>query len=116
MEPVIEKNFDLEQGILRCWNIVEDLDDVIEMIRTDYTNQAVVISALEAVKNMAQLRFDRTWVTYEQVCRGLHELKSQRDALQQTALATRFDEAVESVAKKPQAKMAKSKKAKAVDQ
>lgn len=115
MEPVIEKNFDLEQGILRCWNMVEDLDNVIEMVRSDYTNQAVVISALEAVKNMANLRFDRTWATYEEVCRGLHELKRQRDALSQTVLATQFDEAVETVAKKPQAKMAKSKKAKAVD-
>jgi flagellar biosynthesis GTPase FlhF len=115
MEPVIEKNFDLEQGILRCWNMVEDLDDVIEMVRTDYTNQAVVISALEAVKNMAQLRFDRTWATYEEVCHGLHELKRQRDALQQTALDTQFDEVVETVAEKPQAKMAKSKQAKAVD-
>ena len=108
--------FDLEQGILRCWNSVEDLDDVIEMIKTDYTNQAVVISALETVKNMANLRFDRTWATYEQVCRGLHAMKKQRDALEQTMLADQFDEDMEYVAKKPHAKMAKSKKAKAVDQ
>ena len=114
MEPVIEKNFDLEQGILRCWNLVEDLEDVIHMVKTDYTNQAVVVSALEAVKNMAQLRFDRTWATYEEVCRGLHALRQERDGL---ARQTRdFDEVMESVAKKPQAKMAKSKGQKAVDQ
>ena len=114
MEPVIEKNFDLEQGILRCWNMVEDLDDVINMVKTDYTNQAVVVSALEAVKNIAQLRFDRTWATYEEVCRGLHAMRQERDELAQQTRD--FDEVTESVAKKPHAKMAKSKKAKAVDQ
>ena len=113
---MIEKNFELEQGILRCWDVVEDLKDVSNSIRGNYTKTEDVIKMLESFQTIYQMRFEQVFGIYEEVCKGLHELRKERDALDLELRTTRFDEANEHVAKKPHAKMAKSKKAKAVDQ
>lgn len=115
-EPIVDKNFQLEQGILRCWGVVEDLEDLANSIRGNYTKTEDVIKMLECFQAIYQMRFEQVFGVYEEVCKGLHELRKERDALDLELRTTRFDEANEHVAKKPHAKMAKSKKAKAVDQ
>ncbi len=113
---VVEKNFELEQGILRCWDVVEDLKDVSNSIRGNYTKTEDVLKLLESLQTIYQMRFEQVFSIYEEVCRELHQLRRERDSLDLELRTTEFDEAMEHVAKKPQAKMAKSKKAKAVDQ
>ena len=116
MIPVVEKNFELEQGILRCWGVVEDLEDLANSIRRNYTKPEDVLKLLDSFQAIYQMRFDQVFSVYEDVCKELHQLRQERDSLDLELRTTRFDEAVEHVAKKPHAKMAKSKKAKAVDQ
>ena len=116
LTPVVEKNFELEQGILRCWGVVEDLEDLANSIRRNYTKPEDVLKLLDSFQAIYQMRFDQVFSVYEDVCKELHQLRQERDSLDLELRTTRFDEAVEHVAKKPHAKMAKSKKAKAVDQ
>lgn len=113
---VIEKNFELEQGILRCWGVVEDLQDLSNSIRNNYTKPEDVLKVLDSFQTIYQMRFEQVFSIYEDVCRELHQLRQERDSLDLELRTTRFDKAIEHVAKKPHAKMAKSKKAKAVDQ
>lgn len=81
---LVETNFDLEQGILNCWHLTDDLAELAQDM-TDHTittEQAVEI--LRSYSVVYNNRFDRTWRLYEQVCRGLHELR--KGATAQTAL------------------------------
>jgi len=110
---LVNKNFDLEQGILRCWNVCEDIEDMIAVIQKNYTSQADIITMLEGFRTVYHMRFERTFDIYEDVCRGLHGLR--RDRAESQAVQD-FEEVVEGVAKKPHAKMAKSKGQKEVDQ
>ena len=80
-EPVVDKNFQLEQGILRCWGVVEDLDDLANSIRGNYTKTEDVIKMLESFQTIYQMRFEQVFGIYEAVCKGLHELRRERDAL-----------------------------------
>ena len=116
LTPVVEKNFQLEQGILRCWGVVEDLEDLANSIRRNYTNPEDVLKLLDSFQAIYQMRFDQVFSVYEDVCKELHQLRQERDSLSLELRLSQFDEGIEHVAKKPHAKMAKSKKAKAVDQ
>lgn len=113
-QDLISKNFDLEQGILRCWNVCEDLEDVIAVIQKNYTSQEDIITMLEGLRIVYHMRFERTFDLYEDVCHGLHAVRRERDDLARQA--EDFDEVVAGVAKKPHGKMAKSKGQKEVDQ
>jgi hypothetical protein len=81
---LVEANFDLEQGILNCWHLTDDLSELAQDMaeHTITVEQAVeIIRSYSVVYNN---RFDRTWRLYEQVCRGLHELR--KGATAETAL------------------------------
>jgi hypothetical protein len=112
-KELVDKNFDLEQAILRCWHVCDDIEDMIAVIRQNDTLQEDIIQMLEGFRTVYHMRFERTFGIYEDVCHGLHQIRREREQLVQQV--QEFEQAVESVAKKPQAKMAKSKKAKAVD-
>ena len=112
-KELVDKNFDLEQAILRCWHICDDIEDMIAVIRQNDTLQEDIIQMLEGFRTVYHMRFERTFGIYEDVCHGLHQTRREREALAQQV--QEFEEAMDSVAEKPQAKMAKSKKAKAVD-
>lgn len=77
LDPISEANFDLEQGIIRCWNMVDDVREIVEDLDMGHMDQAQAQEALLALATVYQNRFDRTWRTYETVCRGLHSLRAQ---------------------------------------
>jgi hypothetical protein len=99
-----EHNFALEQNILKCWNVVNNIRDVVNDIDQGLMAPDDAVKALRAFADVYQLRFDRTFAGYEKVCQGLHELRTTvKDfELAQTA-GPKFG------------KMSKSKKAKQVD-
>jgi hypothetical protein len=53
--------FDLEQQILNCWNIVEDLDFLIDDNSDDKTMNIVF-----GLKELYQRKFDKLFTTFEQ--------------------------------------------------
>jgi uncharacterized protein YifE (UPF0438 family) len=74
-KTLTDTNFDLEQGILKCWNIVDDLKEILEDLDNGHMTQDEVIATLRGHTIVYQNRFDRTWTKYETVCRGLHQLR-----------------------------------------
>ena len=68
-------NFDLEQNILRCWNIIDDFKEILNDVEAGIMSPEEAFAELRAYTTIYQNRFDRTWSKYETVCRGLHELR-----------------------------------------
>ena len=57
--------FDLEQDIMNCWNIVEDMKTIYDML--DYTDQDKVMNSLLGLQTLYQMKFEKLWATFEQV-------------------------------------------------
>ena len=74
-KDLTDTNFELEQDIMKCWNVVDDIRDVVNDFENGHLGQADAIQALRAFADVYSNRFDRTFRRYEQVCRGLHELR-----------------------------------------
>jgi len=74
-KTLTDTNFDLEQGILKCWNIVDDLKEILQDLDNGDMTQDEAIATLRGHTIVYQNRFDRTWTKYETVCRGLHQLR-----------------------------------------
>ena len=91
-KELIDANFDLEQGILRCWSVTSDINELLEDIRSGdiTTDQALDVLASYAV--VYENRFNRTWNLYETVCHGLH--RATREA-HRPVLDPLFDTVVE---------------------
>ena len=103
-KELTDTNFELEQDIMKCWNVVDDIRDVVNDFENGHLGQADAVQALRAFADVYANRFDRTFRRYEQVCHGLHEL---RHAVKDFELAQTADP--------KSGKMGKSKKHKPVD-
>lgn len=64
--------FDLEQNIMECWNVVEDIDllytNILDNPKFDMTPETAdkVANLLLGVKELYQLRFERLWNNFEE--------------------------------------------------
>ena len=105
-DPVINNNFELEQDILKCWNITSDLREILDDWQQARMSEEDVMQALDAYIKVYENRFERTFRRFEQQCRNLH-------ALRQQVQAQDLDQP--QIAPKKRAKMAKSKQQKEVD-
>ena len=105
-DPVINVNFELEQDILKCWNITGDLREILDDWQEGRMKDEEVMAAMNAYILVYENRFDRTFRRFEQQCRNLHELRQQ-------VRAQDLDDP--KTAPKSRAKMAKSKQQKEVD-
>ena len=69
--------FDLEQNILKCWNITDDIDEFLEqyldgekeMTQDDISNYMIGLTSIYKVK------FERLWSNFEEICGEYHKLK-----------------------------------------
>ena len=57
--------FDLEQDIMNCWNVVEDIKTIYD--RIDYTDQDQVMNSLLGLQTLYQMKFEKMWETFEQL-------------------------------------------------
>jgi hypothetical protein len=105
-DPVLNTNFDLEQDILRCWNITSDLREILDDWQQARMSEEDVMQALDAYIKVYENRFERTFRRFEQQCRNLHELRQQ---------VRSQDLAEPETAPKKGAKMGKTKQQKEVD-
>jgi len=75
--------FELEQEILHCWHITNDLRDVSEMFLEGYKvttpdNISNVCSALADVYNM---RFEKMWRNFENITSEYWQMKKKLEKL-----------------------------------
>ena len=71
--------FDLEQEIMHCWNVVDDIDTVTKWFVDDPKWQGMdgelcdaVMNKYFAIKEIYDLKFDHLFKTFEKVCKEYH--------------------------------------------
>ena len=86
-KSLTETNFELEQDILKCWNITDDVREIVADFESGQMSQDNLILALKAYADVYDNRFNRTWRRYETVCRGLHDLRATVQGFELAQLA-----------------------------
>jgi len=56
--------FDLEQNIMQCWNVCDDIQLYLDM--HDNMDEDQRMNYLIGLKQMYQLKFERLWNNFEQ--------------------------------------------------
>lgn len=59
--------FDLEQQIMHCWNICEDLDTVIEAVLEKDSTPDNIANILQGMRELYHLKFEKMFETFEKV-------------------------------------------------
>ena len=60
-ETKTRDRFDLEQEILECWKVTNDINMLVE--------QGASVESFETLANYYELKFDRLWDTFELMVR-----------------------------------------------
>lgn len=60
--------FDLEQNIMQCWNVCEDIQLMLD--QWDSLDEDDKQNYLIGLKQMYQMKFERTWNNFEAVVRN----------------------------------------------
>jgi hypothetical protein len=76
-DSTLNTNFELEQDILKCWNITSDVRELLTDWQEGRMRDEDVMQALDAYVKVYENRFERTFRRFEQQCRNLHELRQQ---------------------------------------
>lgn len=70
----MKTRFDLEQEIMICWNVVDDINAVIEFIGDDEffagmkpEHQDKLMNLLIGMSELYSMKFDKTFRTFEQL-------------------------------------------------
>lgn len=77
--------FDLEQHILKCWNITEDITDIATDLSEGHMDTAEAVQALQAYSQVYQRRFDRCFGQFEDFCGEVRDLRLNNSELAQMA-------------------------------
>lgn len=79
-----DKIFDLEQQILRCWNVTDDIDLITTHFvdSPDWAGEHFSAKACDALMNkylglkeVYELKFDQMFRTFEEVCKEYHRYR-----------------------------------------
>lgn len=77
----MSKQFDLEQGIMQCWNLVDELKAVSEYCTKHKSSAAEILDVLDALTKVYQLKFENTFETFEDFIGEHYELKRANKAV-----------------------------------
>jgi hypothetical protein len=64
---MIKDRFDLEQEIMKCWNVTEDIDNFIAA-REDMSEDEQ-LNYLIGLKQIYEVKFSNLWATFESCIR-----------------------------------------------
>lgn len=70
--------FDLEQQLLQCWSVTEDLKLVEQLLENSTLSPQEfdsVLNLVQGIRSVYDARFENTWKTFERVCSEYHKLK-----------------------------------------
>lgn len=60
--------FDLEQQILNCWNIIDDLDLLEELVLEKEASMDEIANFVLGLKAVYKQKFEKCFNTFEQCC------------------------------------------------
>jgi len=76
------KLFDLEQQLLDCWRVTDDIDLITKWFVDDPSwegmdpkVQDAMMNKYFAIKELYDLKFEQCWQTFEAVCQEWHEVR-----------------------------------------
>ncbi len=69
-------HLDLEQDILRCWNVTDDIGEVLDDLESGVIEIHEAAEVLRAYQRVYQRRFDRCFRSFEQHTREMWELRN----------------------------------------
>ena len=100
------KIFDLEQQIMNCWHVVDDVDLLAcNILDTDKWSNIPAKEADElfnilfGIKNVYEQRFQQLWETFEGTTREFHTYRKMAGIERQEELEKMFNEALDSFEK-----------------
>ena len=67
--------FDLEQGILRCWNITDDIGEILDDLESGHMEMHDAAEALRAYQKVYQRRFERCFAQFEAYTAEVRDLR-----------------------------------------
>jgi hypothetical protein len=76
--------FDLEQSILQCWNVCDDLDLLYSqtMERSTPLTQDEMANILLGMKSLYQLKFQKCFAEFESFCSDYHKYRKMYELVQ----------------------------------
>jgi len=78
-----ELAFDLEQDILRCWNVVEDIGEILDDLESGHMEFHEAAEALRAYQKVYQRRFERCFGRFEEYNREAWAARHRVQELEQ---------------------------------
>ena len=72
-----DKIFDLEQSIMQCWNVCDDIDLLYSqtMDRSTPLTQDEMANILLGMKSLYHLKFEKCFGEFENVCGQYHKFR-----------------------------------------
>ena len=67
--------FDLEQGIMRCWSITDDIGEILDDLESGHMEVHEAAEALRAYQKVYQRRFERCWSQFETFTSEVRDLR-----------------------------------------
>lgn len=76
----MKNRFDLEQEIMQCWNVVDDINLLYENVSNmnNFEKQDEIANFLLGIKTIYNARFEQMFKTFED-CLVKREFKDERD-------------------------------------
>jgi hypothetical protein len=66
----MKTRFDLEQEILHCWNVVDDVNLINEAILERDLTKDEIANLLTGIHSLYQLKFQTLFETFEDCCKN----------------------------------------------
>lgn len=73
------KIFDLEQEIMKAWDIIEDIQLLNENVMETGMSTDEIANALVGLKSIYNMRFQKVFNIFEDLCKEYHAMKKQND-------------------------------------
>jgi len=74
-----KNRFDMEQEILDCWHVTDDIDVLMEAVLEKNLDTDTIANALLGMKTIYQLKFDRLFGTFEDLISSDSFRNSEKD-------------------------------------
>jgi hypothetical protein len=85
--------FDLEQSIMKCWNVVDDIDLLYRNVcdrSTPFTEDEIA-NLLLGMKQLYQLKFEECFEQFEMMCKDYHQLRKFKESKSFTDIKEQFE-------------------------
>ena len=74
--------FDLEQAILRCWNVTDDIGEILDDLESGHMEIHEAAEALRAYQKVYQRRFERCFAQFETFTGEVRDLRMKLKELE----------------------------------